>query len=57
MNPYNSGQLIEQPAIALLAELGWEAMSCLREFNQDERNSLGRKSKSETAQPFGCVRH
>ena len=48
MNPYNSGQLIEQSTITLLAELEWEAMSCLREFNRDGRNSLGRKAKSET---------
>ena len=33
-NPYSEDQLVEQPAIALLEELGWETLDCYGEFDQ-----------------------
>ncbi|MDE0012241.1 MAG: type I restriction endonuclease [Candidatus Poribacteria bacterium] len=46
MNPYSEDELIEQPAIALLAEIGWETLNCYSEFDQG-MSPLGRKTKSE----------
>ena len=46
MNPYSEDELIEQPTINLLAEMGWETLNCYSEF--DRGNSpLGREAKSE----------
>ena len=45
-NPYSEDELIEQPAIALLAEMGWETLNCSSEFNQGN-SPLGRNTKSE----------
>ena len=28
MNPYSEEQLIEQPAIGLLQDIGWETLNC-----------------------------
>ena len=47
MNPYSEDQLIEQPAIALLKEIGWETLNCQNEFEQTEESPLGRQTKSE----------
>ena len=47
MNPYSEDQLIEQPAINLLKEIGWETLNCQNEFEQAEESSLGRQTKSE----------
>ena len=47
MNPYSEDELIEQPAINLLAEMGWETLNCYSEFDQKEGNPLGRQTKSE----------
>ena len=47
MNPYSEDQLIEQPAISLLEEIGWETLNCQNEFEQVEKSPLGRESKSE----------
>ena len=47
MNPYSEDQLIEQPAINLLKEIGWETLNCQNEFEQTEKSSLGRQTKSE----------
>ncbi len=47
MNPYSEDQLIEQPAINLLKEIGWETLNCLGEFEQTEESPLGRQTKSE----------
>ena len=45
-NLYSEDELIEQPAIALLQELGWETRNCHSEFNHGN-SSLGRQTKSE----------
>ncbi len=45
-NPYSEDELIEQPAIALLAEMGWETLNCYSEFDQGN-SPLGRNTKSE----------
>ena len=47
MNPYSEDQLIEQPAIGLLTEIGWETLNCYSEFEQAEGSPLGRQTKSE----------
>ncbi len=47
MNPYSEDELIEQPAIALLAEMGWETLNCYSEFDQRDGSPLGRQTKSE----------
>ena len=46
-NPYSEDQLIEQPAIGLLVELGWERLDCFDEFSQVGGSPLGRETKSE----------
>ena len=46
-NPYSEDELIEQPAINLLAEMGWETLNCSSEFDQRDRSPLGRQTKSE----------
>ena len=47
MNPYSEDQLIEQPAINLLKEIGWETLNCQNEFEQMEESPLGRQTRSE----------
>lgn len=47
LNPYSEDQLIEQSAIALLNEMGWETANCFHEFNQAGGSPLGRENKSE----------
>ena len=47
MNPYSEDQLIEQPAIHLLEDIGWETLNCQNEFEQTEESPLGRQTKSE----------
>ena len=47
MNSYSEDELIEQPAIALLTEMGWETLNCYSEFDQRDGSSLGRQTKSE----------
>ena len=46
-NPYSEDQLVEQPAIALLKELGWRTQECLNEFEYDSQIRTGREAKSE----------
>ena len=43
---YTEDALVEQPAIKLLAELGWETVDALNEFS-GAASSLGRETKSE----------
>jgi len=43
---YTEDALIEQPAIALLAELGWETVNAYHEFDHG-RSTLGRESRAE----------
>ena len=45
-NPYSEDQLVEQPAIALLAEMGWETLDCYDEFDQGI-SPLGRENRGE----------
>lgn len=45
-NLYSEDELIEQPTINLLTEIGWETRNCHSEFDQGD-SSLGRKTKSE----------
>lgn len=47
LNPYSEDQLIEQPAIALLDEMGWETEDCFHEFDRVGGSPLGRENKSE----------
>ncbi|MBU4425370.1 MAG: type I restriction endonuclease subunit R, partial [Proteobacteria bacterium] len=39
--------LVEQPAIVLFAELGWETANCFHEFDQGGGSPLGRETKAE----------
>ncbi|OQB37775.1 MAG: Type I restriction enzyme EcoR124II R protein [Candidatus Hydrogenedentes bacterium ADurb.Bin179] len=43
---YTEGTLVEQPAIALLAELGWETMDAYGEFDNGA-SPLGRETRAE----------
>ena len=45
-NQYSEDQLVEQPAIALLAEMGWETLDCYDEFDQGS-SPLGRGNRGE----------
>ena len=45
-NPYTEDQLVEQPAIALLAGMGWETLDCYSEFDQGI-SPLVRENKGE----------
>ena len=46
-NSYTEDQLVEQPAIALLAEMGWETMDCYNEFDQGS-SPLGRENRAKS---------
>ncbi|MDE0483329.1 MAG: type I restriction endonuclease subunit R [Candidatus Poribacteria bacterium] len=46
-NRYSEDQLVEQPAIALLKEIGWQTQDCLNEFEYDSEIRTGREAKSE----------
>lgn len=46
-NPYNEDPLVEQPALALLSDLGWQISSGREESFAAEGGSLGRRSPSE----------
>jgi type I restriction enzyme R subunit len=46
-NPYNEDLLVEQPALALLAELGWQIACGLEETFAPEGGSLGRRERRE----------
>lgn len=46
MNPYTEGQLVEQPAIQLFAEMGWQTVSALEEIF-GAGGTLGRETKGE----------
>jgi len=45
-HPYTEDQLVEQPAIALLAELGWTTVNALDEVLGLE-GTFGRETKSD----------
>jgi type I restriction enzyme R subunit len=44
---YSEDSLVEQPAIALFGELGWETADCFQEFERAGGSSLGRETASE----------
>ena len=46
-NPYSENQLVEQPAIALLENMGWQHQNCINEFQYRNENRTGRETKSE----------
>jgi type I restriction enzyme R subunit len=46
-NPYSEDLLVEQPALALLAELGWQTACGLEETFAPEGGSLGRRYRRE----------
>ena len=46
-NPYSEDHLVEQPALALLAELGWATACGLEETFAPEGGSLGRRDRRE----------
>jgi len=46
-NPYSEDHLVEQPAMALLAELGWQTACGLEETFGPEGGSLGRRDRRE----------
>lgn len=46
-NPYNEDHLVEQPALVLLAELGWQTACGLEETFTPEGGSLGRRDRRE----------
>ena len=43
---YTEDALVEQPAIALLSELGWEVVNAYHEFDHGT-STLGRETKAE----------
>ena len=45
-NQYSEDLLVEQTAIALLAEIGWETLDCYDEFDQGS-SPLGRENRGE----------
>ena len=47
MNPYSEDELIEQPTIDLLTEIGWETLNCYSEFDHRDGSPLGRNTKSD----------
>ena len=46
VNPFTEDQLVEQPAIGLFADLGWQTYNALDEVLGAD-GSLGRETKSE----------
>lgn len=46
-NPYSEDHLVEQPALALLAELGWQTACGLEETFAPEGGNLGRRDRRE----------
>ncbi len=49
---YTEDQLVEQPAIGLFAELGWQTLSAMEEILGSD-GTLGRETKREMAQETG----
>ena len=47
MNPYSEDQLVEQPAIALLENMGWHTQNCINEFRYGNESQTGRETKSD----------
>ena len=49
-NPYGENPLVEQPAIALFRELGWETTDCFEE-RYGPNGDLGRETRAEVMLP------
>ena len=49
MNAYSEGQLVEQPATQLFAEMGWNTVSALEEVFGGG-GTLGRETKGEAVE-------
>jgi type I restriction enzyme R subunit len=47
VSDFSENTLVEQPAIALFEELGWETANCFHEFDQAGGSPLGRETKAE----------
>ena len=47
MIDFSENALVEQPAIELFGQLGWETANCFHEFEQAGGSPLGRESKAE----------
>lgn len=47
MTDFSENTLVEQPAIKLFAELGWETANCFHEFDQAGGSPLGRETRAE----------
>ena len=45
-NDFSENALVEQTAIALFRDLGWEYANCFHEFEQPDGSPLGRQTKS-----------
>ena len=54
MNPYSEDQLIEQPAINLLAGMGWETLNCYSEFDQSRNGTKTLRQKPLTTSTVHC---
>ena len=46
-NPYSENQLIEQTAISLLEDMGWQHYNCTHEFRYGYDSLIGREAKSD----------
>ena len=46
-NPYSENQLIEQTAISILENIGWQHYNCTHEFRYGSDSPIGRKAKSD----------
>jgi len=49
VSDFSENILIEQPTIAMFAELGWQTANCFHEFEQGGESPLGCVTKSEVA--------
>ncbi|MBW2004162.1 MAG: type I restriction endonuclease subunit R [Deltaproteobacteria bacterium] len=47
MTDFSENTLVEQPAIALFEELGWETANCFHELGQGGGSPLGRETRAE----------
>ncbi|MEI6501386.1 MAG: hypothetical protein WCP21_10230, partial [Armatimonadota bacterium] len=48
---YSEDSLVEQPAIALFGEMGWETVNALHEFEVAGGSPLGRDNPGEVVLP------
>ena len=54
-NPYSEDQLIEQPAIELRTEIGWETRNYYNAFYHRDRSPLGRQTKTDNSPEAGSL--